>query len=167
MSDQIIITRWYSRRTVLLAGLFFAAIAVAAIAVSAMAFKGSSEHPVKLPPNTPSKPVRSQERTPVQAQTSVTRPRLEAELITITPTGFEPSEITRPAGQVLLAAENRSGLDDLTIRIGLDDGVRLAQARASRTRLRWSGVVTLVPGRYTITEANHPEWVCHINITAQ
>lgn len=38
---------------------------------------------------------------------------LQAEIVTITPTGFEPSEITRPQGRFILAVDNRSGLNEV------------------------------------------------------
>src|SRR6266508_4488481 len=38
--------------------------------------------------------------------------RIESELITITPRGFEPKEITRPTGEFLLVINNRSGLEE-------------------------------------------------------
>ena len=167
MSNQLTLDERRSRRTTRILILFLAAVVVAVIAVSARAFIGSSEHPVKAPPTAPSKPARSQEQPPAQMQTAITLPRLEAEHITITPTGFEPSEITRPAGQILLAVNNRSGLDDVTIRVDIEGGLRVAQAHESRTRLSWRGAVTLLPGRYVITEANHPDWVCRIIVTAQ
>jgi len=34
---------------------------------------------------------------------------VEAEVVTATPTGFEPGKITRPAGRFLLAVDNASG----------------------------------------------------------
>src|SRR5688572_29623754 len=34
---------------------------------------------------------------------------VETELITLRPNGFEPAEVTRPAGEFILMVENRSG----------------------------------------------------------
>src|SRR5258705_7861593 len=42
--------------------------------------------------------------------------RLDAELITLQPSGFEPSEITSPRGAFLLAVDNRSGLEEIELR---------------------------------------------------
>jgi len=53
-------------------------------------------------------------RAPSEAATMVQDPQapVQAELITVTPTGFEPSELTRPKGRFLLAIDNQSGLDE-------------------------------------------------------
>lgn len=92
---------------------------------------------------------------------------LEAELIVIRPSGFEPSQITRPAGRFILAVENRSGLDEVDLRLDRDDGDRLQQVRVPRSKLDWSGVVDPPPGTYVLTEANHSDWSCRITITAR
>lgn len=90
--------------------------------------------------------------------------RVEAELITLRPTGFDPAEITRPRGRFLLAVDNRSGLDELVLRIDRQDKGRIHERRMARGKLSWRQVVDLQPGSYLLTEANHPEWVCRITI---
>jgi len=89
---------------------------------------------------------------PLQVQSSVAR--LEMERVTITPTGFEPNQITRGPGRFLLAVDNRSGLDDLALRL---DGqiARLLTQRVSRRKASWREVLDLVPGDYALSEANH------------
>ncbi len=42
---------------------------------------------------------------------------LEMERVTITPRGFEPNVITHAPGRFLLAVDNRSGHDDLTLHL--------------------------------------------------
>lgn len=91
----------------------------------------------------------------------------ESELITITPHGFEPREITRPQGRVLLMIDNRSGLAQVTPRMNLGAGVGLRDVALPREQPNWSEVVNLSPGVYLLGEANHPLWVCRIVITAQ
>lgn len=94
--------------------------------------------------------------------------RLESEHITIRPSGFEPAEITRPAGRILLSVNDRSGLDSLDLRLNVENVRRLFEARVPRDtkgRHEWRQVVTLPPGRYVLTEAGHPDWVCRITIT--
>jgi hypothetical protein len=93
------------------------------------------------------------------------RVRLETELITIGPRGFEPSTIRRPIGRFFLAIENRSGLDSVNLRIDRVAGNRLKEVAVTGGQLDWIDVVDLIPGDYVITEAEHPDWVCKITVT--
>jgi hypothetical protein len=97
---------------------------------------------------------------------SAQKERFEAEIITIRPNGFEPSEITRPKGRFILAVDNRSGVEEVTLRLDRETGNREREVRVHRKKLDWREVFDLNPGRYTLTEANHPNWVCHITIGA-
>ncbi len=90
---------------------------------------------------------------------------LESELITITRRGFEPREITRPAGSFLLFLENRSGLRAIVLQLKSGNGEGVREARLTREDSDWNSVVTLPAGRYLLTEANHPRWSCVITIT--
>jgi hypothetical protein len=91
--------------------------------------------------------------------------RLEAELITLHPTGFEPSEITRPAGPFILAFQNRSGLEQLMLRIDKSSGPRVREVPMHREKSDWSDVVELPVGSYTVTEVNNPDWILRLTIT--
>ena len=93
--------------------------------------------------------------------------RLEAERITIRPTGFEPAEITRPAGRFLLAVNDRSGARDLVLTLARVNGQRLhtARMRDNPRKHEWRQLVNLPPGRYVVSEANHSEWICRITLT--
>lgn len=102
-----------------------------------------------------------------QQQETRQRSRMEAEIITITPLGFEPLEIMRPAGRFILVVDNRSGLDDVTLRLDLETGQRQQEVRIPREHPDWDSVVDLHPGTYLVTEASHPDWLCRITITAQ
>lgn len=89
---------------------------------------------------------------------------VEAEVVTLTPHGFEPAEITRPAGPFVLTLDNRSGLESFTFRVETEGGVRVKEVRVAREDLDWNGVLDPPPGAYTITEADHPGWVCRVSI---
>jgi len=56
-----------------------------------------------------------------------TSQRIEAELITLTPDGFEPAEIKRSQGRFLLALDNRSGVREITLRLDREAGNRLCR----------------------------------------
>ena len=90
--------------------------------------------------------------------------RVEAELITILPSGFQPAEITRPRGRFLLAVENRSGFSTVDFRLDAERGNRVFQVNRTWERADWNELLNLAPGRYVLTEASHPEWQCVITI---
>jgi hypothetical protein len=93
-----------------------------------------------------------------------TRSRVEAELVTLTPTGFEPREIVRPPGPFLLSVDNYSGQDSVTLHLTAESHGRLREVAVPNRRRDWSEVVTLPPGRYTLVEASHPDWAFRITI---
>lgn len=90
--------------------------------------------------------------------------RLEAELVTVHPTGFEPTEITRPKGKFLLIVNNRSGLTEVDLQLRRNAGTKLREKKLQFAKRRWSEVIQLPPGQYEITEANNPEWIFRMTI---
>ena len=90
--------------------------------------------------------------------------RVEGEIVTIQPQGFDPAEIARPRGKFALVVDNRSGLDEVTLRLDRENGPRQREAHVPHEGWNWSEVLELEPGRYVLTEANHPNWVCRIII---
>src|SRR6185503_3616408 len=62
----------------------------------------------------------------------------ESELITITPHGFEPQEIIRPQGRVLLMVDNRSDLDMTSLRLTREAGPQINAIRVPREEPNWS-----------------------------
>jgi len=102
----------------------------------------------------------------VRAQPAQTR--IEVELLNLRPSGFQPDAITRPPGRFLLVVNNLTGKDeDLTLRLDRETGGALILGQVPRDKRRWRDLVDLPTGRYLLTEANHPEWVCRIEITPQ
>lgn len=93
-----------------------------------------------------------------------TQDRIEAETITLSPTGFEPAEIRRPAGRFLLAVNDLSGLDETAIRLESEGGQVLHEAMLGRRQQKWRKVVDLTAGAYVLTVAGSPEWRCQIFI---
>lgn len=145
------------------AALVLVALVIAGAATAASAYRARSAMARRFSRQT---------ETPVLPATSVaqlgqTQSRLEAERITIRPTGFEPVEINRPAGRFLLAVNDRSGRDSVVITLLRESGERLHEVRM-RERPRkheWRQVVNLPPGRYVLREAGHPAWMCRITLT--
>ncbi len=97
-----------------------------------------------------------------------TQSRLEAERITLRPTGFEPAEITRPAGRFLLAVNDRSGRESVTLLLHRSPGDLLNEVRMrdQRRKYEWRQVMNLPSGRYVLTELGRPDWVCRITLTS-
>ena len=91
---------------------------------------------------------------------------IKSEIITVTPRGFEPTEISRAQGKFILMVDNRSG-KDLKFRLSRETGEPLNEIASSSQELDWNEVLDLHPGKYILTEQAHPEWSCSIRITAK
>ena len=103
------------------------------------------------------------------ASSSLSTPAQKAiagELITLTSNGFEPASVTRVKGKFVLAVDNRTGLDGVSFDLSRANGASERQKRLSDRRVRWREVVDLPPGNYVLRVSGHPEWSCHINVTA-
>jgi hypothetical protein len=86
----------------------------------------------------------------------------DVQLIDLTPRGFEPAEFTRAEGKFLLAVNNRSGVDGLSLQ--LTTRGRSVEARRLLKTKTWRKAVTLSPGEYLLSVEGHPEWLCRITI---
>lgn len=141
--------------------LTLGAIAVAGVATGIEAMRRDTLSVSNSTPNS----------APIIANVDPTAPqslrKLEVEIVTIQSTGFDPSEIKRPAGPFSLHVNNRSEIPELQLRLDRDRAERLQTAPLLRGRLDWKRTIDLPPGRYVLTEAQHPEWVCRITITPQ
>ena len=104
---------------------------------------------------------------PSEAATMDQRAPVQAELITITPTGFEPSELTRPKGRFLLAIDNQSGLEQVEFYFEREAGGRVNVPLSRRGKLSWREIVDLTPGTYILRATNDESWRCRIRITPQ
>lgn len=104
--------------------------------------------------------------TPVEIQEQSSN-RLEAEIVTVTPTGFEPGEITRPKGRFILAVDNRSGLDEVDLYFVRETGARLNSRLTRKGKLAWREIVDFPTGTYILKAANDESWSCRITLTPQ
>jgi hypothetical protein len=91
--------------------------------------------------------------------------RLETERITIRPDGFEPAQITRPQGEFILAADNLSGLREVTLILEHQTGQRVREHRVPLEQFKWRARLDLHPGRYVVRAADRPDWACALTIT--
>ena len=81
-------------------------------------------------------------------------------VLTLTAEGFTPAAVTRDPGRFQLSVDNRSGVDDLTLHLKRSDGTQLREMRVAGGGGDWSEVFDLTQGNYTLSEANHSNWVC-------
>jgi hypothetical protein len=88
---------------------------------------------------------------------------IQALLFEVRPFGFNPSELTVPAGRYLIVLSNRTGRSDLAFRLDREGNGRVSESRPNRRD--WKQQVQLLPGNYTLTEANNPSWRCSIQVT--
>jgi len=93
------------------------------------------------------------------------QPPVETELVTITPAGFEPAEITRPPGKFLFAIDNRSGMDEVDLHLERETGGRANVPLSRRGRLAWREALDLTPGTYLLRASHDDSWRCRITIT--
>ncbi len=85
-------------------------------------------------------------------------------VLTLTAEGFTPAEVTRTTGRFQLSVDNRSGVEELTLHLKRSDGTQLREMRVAGGGGDWSEVFDLTQGSYTLSEANHSNWVCQIII---
>jgi len=87
----------------------------------------------------------------------------EVELITLRPAGFEPTEISRPKGPLVLFVEDRSGKENSSLELKRMSGERLRAIGLQRKKSEWNEVVDLPPGTYVLQDGDS-EWRCQITI---
>ena len=92
--------------------------------------------------------------------------RIEAEIIVLRSEGFQPREIRRPPGRFLLALQNQSSEEEVSLVLTQESGPSLRQIRFAKGQSKLRDFIELPPGRYVLTETNHPEWRCSIVIAA-
>src|SRR5712692_645496 len=97
--------------------------------------------------------------TPNNAQGNSRKQRIEAVVVTLKPTGFEPRGITRPRGLFLLVVDNRSNNPDVLLRLDHESGRREHEERVKDGKIDWRKPFDLHPGNYVLSEANHPNWI--------
>ena len=85
--------------------------------------------------------------------------------LTLRAEGFAPDALTRPAGRFRLSVDNRSGVEEITLRLNREDGTLVREMFIRRGTVDWSEVIDLAAGVYVLSEVSHPAWVCRI--TAQ
>ncbi len=105
-----------------------------------------------------------QESAATQTHTRSTD-RLDVLQLTLRPTGFQPSEVTQSNKRFLLRVQNASTLPEVNLRLTKENGEREREIPIGRGMRKWREILKLQPGRYMLSEADHPEWRCIIIVT--
>ena|SRR5688572_24295518 len=90
--------------------------------------------------------------------------RVEAELLVLRSDGFTPNEITRPPGRFLLALQNHSNEEELSLVLKQQTGASVREVRMPKRQSKFKELWHLPPGRYVLVETKHPDWICTITI---
>ena len=90
--------------------------------------------------------------------------RVEAELLVLRSDGFKPNEITRPPGPFLLALQNHSSEEELSLLLKREAGDSIKEVRMAKKQSKFKEVLHLPPGRYVLVDTKHPDWACTITI---
>ena len=103
-------------------------------------------------------------------------PRVEVEVVVLTPEGFEPGAIMRGLGPFILQVDNRTGIEEIEVAIfqqggnidgptgGGSGGGMIDSATIGGGQIDWNSEYDLASGTYWLGVTGHPEWVCPINI---
>jgi hypothetical protein len=93
--------------------------------------------------------------------------RVEVELLVLRSDGFTPNEITRPPGRFLLALQNHSNEEELSLVLKQETGASVREVRLAKRQSKLKELLQLPVGRYVLVDSNHPDWTCTITITPQ
>jgi hypothetical protein len=115
----------------------------------------------------PAQPAVAQSETVKSASATSKKEVLPSIAVTLTRRGFEPGDVTMSASRFFLTVENRSEHRGLTLLIDPEHGNRVREFTEPEDELDWTDELHLTPGRYTLAVTGHPDWVCHIIVTAQ
>ena len=129
-------------------------LVVLASAVSHYAGRGTtgSQQPSLTAPDSSSAPT---------AQSDEASPDIKVVLVNLRPEGCEPEELQLTAGEYLFIVRNRSGLEEVNLRL-IRENQQLADGKIPAQRKDWKQRLKLTPGTYQLTESTQPEWTCRI-----
>ena len=92
--------------------------------------------------------------------------KLTVERVTIFPYGFEPEELTVHPVPFLLTIDDRAGTDDFAFQLVTQQNQPVLQTAIASGSSSTHKQLTLAPGKYSLKETSHPDWVCTITVLA-
>jgi hypothetical protein len=130
--------------------------------------KAKAEEPTPAATTTPATPQSASLEEAPLSQSDQARSDSEASsdikvvLLALRPEGFEPETLELPAGEYLFVIRNRSGLDEINLRLTRGDTEHFREGRVPGRRRDWKQRVQLSAGTYRVTETGHQNWTCRI-----
>jgi hypothetical protein len=79
--------------------------------------------------------------------------------------GFEPTEMQLSPGEYLFVVTNRSGLDEVNVRLVRENGQQMIADKVGLKGKELKRRLHLAPGTYRLTETDHPDWACTIVVS--
>lgn len=100
------------------------------------------------------------------APTQVSLPAQEPErgVIRLLTSGFSSTEVSGTSGQYRLVMTRSYQNEEVVVQLKKDSGELVQEIEMPQEKVDWTTLIELQAGSYTLTVANHPDWVCQINI---
>jgi len=89
-------------------------------------------------------------------------PEVKLILIALRPEGFETNEMQLEPGNYLFIIGNRTGLQNVNVRLDRDGNERIDAASVGGRQRDWKKRLKLSSGVYVLTANDNPDWVCRI-----
>ena len=90
---------------------------------------------------------------------------IQVVLLALRPEGFEPSELQLTPGEYLFVVKNRTGLDEINVRLARENGQPMLAGKSGLRRQDLKQRLHLTPGTYRLTETDHPDWTSTIVVS--
>ena len=95
-------------------------------------------------------------------QSQEASPEVKLILIALRPEGFETNEMQLEPGDYLFIIGNRTGLQNVNVRLDRDGNERIDAASVGGRQRDWKKRLKLSPGVYVLTANDNPDWICRI-----
>jgi hypothetical protein len=144
--------------------LFVTVCAVISMVITTTNFAGRSTSEEGVPPiqisNLSSGVIHGNEK-----QTNEGSSNIQVVLLALRPEGFEPAEMQLPQGNYLFVVKNRTGLDEVNVRLVNENSQQILTAKVGSRGRDLKHRIEVAPGTYRLSETDHPDWTCTIVVT--
>ena len=89
-------------------------------------------------------------------------PEVKLILLGLRPEGFETKEMQLDPGEYLFIIGNRTGLQNVNVRLDRDGNERIDAAAVGGRQRDWKKRLRLSSGVYVLTANDNPDWICRI-----
>lgn len=91
-------------------------------------------------------------------------PQEERAVIRLLTSGFSPTELSDTSGPYRLVITRPSQDEEVVLQLKTESGELVQEIEMPSEKLNWTTLIELEAGSYTLTVANHPQWVCHLTV---